>query len=97
MITRLVKMSFRSEETEAFIQLFYRVKPAIENFPGCSGVTLIRDTLNPHVFFTVSTWDHPDSLEKYRNSALFNDTWAQTKIKFNDRPEAWSCREVDSR
>lgn len=89
-------MSFRPEETESFIKLFYSVKPAIENFPGCSGVSLIRDTLHTDVFFTVSLWDHSDALENYRNSALFNDTWAKTKVKFNARPEAWSCLDVPS-
>jgi hypothetical protein len=33
-------------------------------------------------------------LENYRNSDLFKGVWAETKIKFSDRPEAWSFEEI---
>ena len=29
-------------------------------------------------------------LENYRNSALFKNVWAKTKVLFNDKPQAWS-------
>ncbi|MFT5673230.1 MAG: hypothetical protein ACI9JT_001876, partial [Polaribacter sp.] len=29
-------------------------------------------------------------LENYRNTDLFKDVWAKTKVFFNDKPLAWS-------
>jgi heme-degrading monooxygenase HmoA len=40
--------------------------------------------------FTVSIWESEDDLNAYRNSELFENTWAKTKVLFNDKPEAWS-------
>ncbi|MFZ0490789.1 MAG: antibiotic biosynthesis monooxygenase, partial [Salegentibacter sp.] len=34
------------------------------------------------------------ALENYRNSELFKEVWAKTKVFFNDRPEAWSVDKV---
>jgi hypothetical protein len=33
-------------------------------------------------------------LEAYRSSELFEQTWAETKILFDDRPQAWSTHVV---
>ena len=90
MITRLVKMTFREEEIEAFKALFEERKSLIRNFEGCTHLQLWQDQHNPAVFFTYSLWDSEEHLNRYRESHFFDDTWSLTKQKFAARPEAWT-------
>lgn len=90
MITRLVKMTFREEEIEAFKALFEERKSLIRNFEGCTHLQLWQDHHNPAVFFTYSLWDSEEHLNRYRESHFFDDTWSLTKQKFAARPEAWT-------
>ncbi|MFM1898201.1 MAG: hypothetical protein RL577_441, partial [Bacteroidota bacterium] len=39
---------------------------------------------------TLSRWESVDDLERYRNSQLFEETWAKTKVLFDRKPEAFS-------
>lgn len=91
MISRIVKMQFRTEEIDNFKSLFDSVKEKIAGFEGNRGVQLVQDIAIPEIFFTLSIWEHPQALENYRNSELFKDTWSKTKALFDEqRPEAWS-------
>ena len=83
-------MVFRPEEIDNFRALFEERKQRIGTFPGCRGVELLQDTNDPGIFFTYSHWDGPEHLEQYRQSELFQDTWARTKVLFAGKPEAWS-------
>lgn len=70
--------------------LFEEVKHQIASFEGCEGLTLLSDSMEPNVLFTYSFWTNEACLNKYRFSPLFNDTWARTKVLFNNKPMAWS-------
>ena len=96
MITRIVKMYFKPEQTENFKLLFEEVKDLIAACEGCEGVKLVQDILVPEIFFTISYWRTLENLESYRNSDLFTATWSRTKAMFAGRPEAWSTIAVDS-
>jgi len=91
---RIVKMCFREEELESFLELFDQVKPKIESFPGCSKVDLVQDRKDSSTLMTISIWEDETSLEAYRHSDLFEKTWKKTKAKFSDRPEAWSVDRI---
>ena len=86
-------MSFRPEVANDFIAAFESRKALITSFEGCKGVELLRDIKNPNIFFTYSRWLNEESLELYRKSELFNNTWDEVKKLFNDKPEAWSVKE----
>jgi len=90
MIKRIVKMEFRPEEVENFKQLFEKNKTKIRNFEGCSHLELWQDVNTPEIFMTYSFWKSEAHLNGYRTSALFKDVWSQTKIKFAQKPMAWS-------
>lgn len=90
---RIVKMTFKPEHVDAFVELFNENKQKIRNFEGCQHLELLNDINNPNIFFTYSYWKHPDYLEKYRNSELFNAVWANTKVLFDAKPEAWSIEQ----
>lgn len=94
MLTRIVKMTFRADKVDDFLTEFNKRKDRIASFPGCTGVDLLRDIDKPGIFFTYSKWDGPESLDKYRNSPLFNETWDIVKKWFDDRPQAWSVKDV---
>jgi len=94
MIIRMVKMTFQHEEIDNFLQLFDTVKDKIRHFEGCSELALWRDVFHRNILFTYSIWDSEDHLNVYRHSALFEDTWAKTKIKFAGKPEAWSVEQL---
>lgn len=90
MIVRVVKMTFRPEEVEAFQRLFEGWRHRIIAFPGCRHLELLHDAEDPRVFFTYSEWDGPEALKAYRDSVVFADVWPVVKGLFAARAEAWS-------
>ena len=97
MIVRLVKMTFKHEEAEAFKEIFASVSPKIKAFEGCSDVQLLQDVRNSNVFFTRSIWKSENHLDSYRNSELFKSTWKVTKARFAAKPEAWSTKIIEDK
>ncbi len=93
-LLRIVRMSFKPELVSDFLAMFEQVKPKIEAMPGCSGVELKQDLHLAHVFYTLSHWESEAHLNSYRNSALFAKTWAETKARFNEAPQAFSLIET---
>ena len=83
-------MTFAEDKVEHFVDTFNQRKHLIASFEGCSGVELLRDINDPRIFFTYSKWDSAASLEKYRQSELFNTVWDTVKKWFAGKPEAWS-------
>lgn len=94
MLIRIVKMTFREEETENFLRVFNERKHLIAAFDGCSGVELLRDISDPNIFFTYSKWQTVEQLNAYRNSELFNTVWSTVKKWFAGKPEAWSVESI---
>jgi len=90
MLIRIVKMSFKEDKVDEFLNIFKLSKNKIASVDGIKDLQLVRDKNNNSVFFTISKWRDESYLEKYRNSQLFKDTWAKTKVLFNEKPEAWS-------
>jgi len=96
MFVRIVKMSFNVDKVDAFLINFNDNKDKIRNTKGCNFLELYRDKTNLNIFFTYSYWDTKQDLENYRNSELFKSVWANTKILFNEKPEAWSVDKLYS-
>lgn len=94
MIKRLVKLTFKEDKVEDFKNIFKENWQLIKGFEGCSHVELLQDENDPCVFFTYSLWKDAASLEKYRQSELFERVWSSVKVYFADRPSAWSVKEV---
>lgn len=94
MIKRIVKMSFKPENIEAFKTIFETNWKKIKGFEGCEHVELLQDKNNPQIFFTYSLWQSEEHLNNYRNSELFNGVWTSTKVLFNAKPEAWSVNQL---
>lgn len=94
MIVRVVKMTFRDEGIEQFLQLFLPRSEKIRYFPGCSHLQLWRDTRHHNVYFSYSWWESEEALNTYRESELFKETWALAKAQFGDKPEAWSVEKI---
>ena len=91
MIKRIVKMTFREESVDTFLQdVFEHSKDRIRAFPGCRHMELLRNLRHPTILFTLSIWEDEAALEAYRRSELFQTTWAKTKILFAEKAEAWS-------
>jgi len=87
-------MSFEPGNIEAFKAIFEANWQYIKGFEGCSHVELLQDESTPSIFFTYSLWQSEGHLNAYRNSELFGRVWGATKVLFNDKPQAWSVREV---
>ncbi len=96
MITRIVRMHFRPEEREAFLDIFNASKHLIRQFEGCRHLGLYNEAGRPEIFFTYSVWESAAHLDAYRNSELFQGTWADTKALFADKPQAWSLQELET-
>lgn len=89
-------MTFKPELVEEFKALFNSKKELIAAMEGCSHVELLQDVDNRTIFFTYSLWEDPSYLEAYRNSELFKEVWAKTKVLFDAKPEAWSTETVSA-
>lgn len=94
-LKRIVKMSFKPEQVSSFLKVFNTNKRAIRTFPGCLHLELWQDKNQTNVFFTYSFWENEAALEAYRHSDLFQNTWAKTKVLFNEKPSAWSVEMLD--
>ncbi|UII24376.1 antibiotic biosynthesis monooxygenase [Fulvivirga ligni] len=95
MLIRIVRMTFKPESVETFLEVFNSSKNKIRSFPGCKHLELQRDYHNPNVYATYSHWEDDQALENYRHSELFKGVWAQTKIHFDDKPIAFSHKVVE--
>ena len=90
MIKRIVKLTFEVDKVEAFTAIFEKSRLNIRRFPGCNYLEVWQEKNQPNVFFTYSFWESEAALDQYRHSALFQDTWSQTKKLFADKPMAWT-------
>jgi heme-degrading monooxygenase HmoA len=90
MLYRIVRMSFKKEELQNFLELFHSSKNRIRNFPGCRHLELMKDAENECLLSTFSIWDSSADLENYRKSELFAGVWKETKVKFASKPVAFS-------
>ncbi len=94
MIKRIVKMSFAPEKVNDFVEVFKTNWTFIKGFEGCSHVELLQDENSPNIFFTYSLWQSEAHLNTYRDSELFAKVWGKTKVLFNDKPQAWTVKEL---
>ena len=95
MLIRIVRMTFRPEEVDAFLKNFEANKQAIRNSPGCSHLELWQDDHEKNIFMTYSHWESEIALNQYRDSQLFKSVWTFTKTLFADRPVAFSLKKID--
>ncbi len=94
MIKRIVKLTFKPELLPEFMQVFEASAPLIRQFPGCVHMELLENLAAPNILFTFSIWENESDLELYRQSELFKDTWAKTKVLFEAKAEAWSVTTI---
>lgn len=90
MLTRIVKMEFKSGEVVNFLSKFDMVKEKIRAFDGCTFLELYQDKNNKNIFFTYSKWEKESDLENYRSSNIFRSVWTTTKPMFRSKAKAWS-------
>lgn len=90
MLVRIVKLTFKPENSASFEAMFNEVKKTIRGFEGCLRLELHQTIDRPNIYFTYSYWKDEAALENYRNSNFFKTTWARTKTLFGSKPEAWS-------
>ena len=93
MLTRIVRMEFHPQHVDDFLAQFDRVKHSIRSFPGVRHLELHRDASQSNVFYTYSKWDGEEHLETYRQSDLFQGAWAEVKVWFAAKPQAFSLYE----
>ena len=94
MITRIVKMTFKEDKIEGFLNYFPEIVNQIKAREGCINVELLHDVNDPRIFFTYSKWESEESLNEYRNSELFGKVWPKVKLWFDEKAEAWSVELV---
>lgn len=96
MLIRIVEMHFRTDAREEFLEVFHQSKEKIRAFDGCEHLELLNEPNDPGHFFTYSYWKNEESLERYRQSELFQSTWSKTKILFDQKPRAWTLEQLVS-
>ena len=92
MLIRIVKMTFKPEETSRFLELFDQIKHKIRDVDGCEYLELMEDYDDPNSYSTYSKWRNAAALEAYRNSDLFDGVWTQTKTMFDKKTIAFSLK-----
>ena len=96
MIIRIVKMHFKEDKIDDFLNHFNLHKATIRNFKGNMFLELYQDKDNASTFFTYSFWQSDEDLLSYRNSEFFKEVWQKTKIYFSEKPSAWSVKKIVS-
>lgn len=96
MIKRIVKLTFQPARLPDFMAIFEESKDKIRAFEGNLHLELLRDTTQQHVLFTLSHWEDEAALERYRQSELFQKTWARTKVLFAEKAQAWTVEGVEN-
>ena len=90
-------MTFREGAVNTFLEeAFEPGKDRIRAFPGCLHMELLRNLQQPNVLFTLSYWESEAALDAYRQSELFQVTWAKTKELIAEKAEAWSVEVIDA-
>ena len=56
---------------------------------------LLQDKNFPNIFSTYSYWESENHLNTYRDSELFEEVWASTKVLFAEKPIAFSSERVE--
>jgi len=89
MLVRIVHMYFTQEGVEKFLDIFHENEFTIRHMHGCQHLELLRDVEDRGHFTTLSHWDGPDHLERYRQSPLFKSVWGRVRPLFARKP--WAC------
>ncbi len=95
MLIRVVRMAFLPEKVDVFLQNFNTNKANIRSFPGCLHLELWQDQVEKNTFITYSCWESEEALEEYRDSELFKNIWANTKVLFSRKPQAFSTKKIE--
>jgi quinol monooxygenase YgiN len=95
MIVRIVKMKFKPGNAEEFKKIFHASKKKIRDFRGCIFLELLQDLNDENLFMTYSVWSSEKDLNRYRESELFQETWAKAKAMFAEEPVAYSMDRVE--
>lgn len=90
MLHRTVRMTFRPEALDAFLEIFDASAPQIRAVAGCLHLELWQDERFPNILTTYSRWTDGEALHRYRHSDLFRTTWVRTKPLFAAPPIAHS-------
>lgn len=90
MLLRLVKLTLEDDKVSQFQEIFEQRRTLIGQAAGCVSVELFQDIHHPNIVFTHSHWDSETSLNLYRNSELFIETWKLVKPLFKAPAQAWS-------
>ena len=85
-------MSFKSDKSQEFLDMFEEIKDTIRAFDGCEYLELMQDYEDKNSFSTYSKWRDDKALLAYRNSDLFDGVWAKTKAMFDKKPIAFSLK-----
>ena len=94
MIIRIVRMHFRAENVDLFLEIFHANKELIRKVNGCTHLELLKDMNSPLTYSTVSHWESPEDLERYRQSELFRRVWGRVKPLFSSPTQAFSLTKV---
>lgn len=94
MIVRIVKMKFAEEKVNDFKSLFWETRSGILQFDGCKDVKLMQSETDPQIIATYSLWENSASLDKYRFSEFFKNTWKTIKPWMIEKADAISYLEV---
>ena len=94
-LIRIVRLTFQEDKVGDFLAIFQRSREQIRHFPGCLHLELWRDYHLSNVYLTHSHWESEEALNNYRQSGLFTETWAQTKVLFANQPQVFSVRKLE--
>ncbi len=94
MLIRIVRMTFRPDGVNDFLENFELNKSAIRNSPGCHHLELWQDEHQKNIFVTYSHWESEAHLNQYRDSELFKSVWSFTKALFAEKPQAFSTKKL---
>lgn len=80
----------------AFLAIFEGVKRDIASREGCLSLEILQHQTEANTsLWTISVWDSAESLDRYRDSPLFQQTWASVKPFFSGKASAWTLSSIE--
>ena len=94
MITRIVKMEFKYDQVDLFLEKFSRHAEKMKTVTGQVSLQIVKDLKESNILFTISEWHSEEDLNIYRSSFLFKQIWSEVKPLFCAKAQAWTTQSI---
>lgn len=95
MIVVISKFHVKSEMVSSFAQAIRPMTHACRDEAHCMSHQLYQDMQNKSIWYTLGSWESPESFHEHMTSPQFQESVAKLADLLTEEPEFSFCKEVD--